>query len=356
MSISLQCWNKKTAPYICGCIIMVSPKVYIEIASLDGHRGSYLKFFCKLFDGARTQSIAKMLFAKQPVFFITLEGSFGLYAFVASVRALVGRRTVGLLLRPLPAVEGRSLRLRAKRLVLKILRRISAVQTLTILPFSVEPRFASIADGWIYDPQLWDLNENDRKSVANGGGPLTREIHKVACGRRVCIALGRQDLAKGFNQFVQFFCSSQELRKEMLFAYGGRVNNELSFLANNFDKFNGFALNRYVADEEILDLYAASDLVWCVYDSNYDQASGIFGRAFQLGIPVMVRRNSLVHRMCQLENFPHLDIDDETDISIFSSPRNKKDSELMTSLINKFRCESLSTLKKALDLNKSITI
>ena len=63
-----------------------------------------------------------------------------------------------------------------------------------------------------------------------------------------------------------------------------------------------------------------------------------------------------MHCMCQLENFPHLNIDDETDISIFSSKKKKKDSELMTSLINKFRCESLSTLKKALDLNKSITI
>lgn len=331
---------------------MIEPKVYIEIASLGGHRESYLELFRQLCDGERTQSIFKMLFAKQPVFFITLEGSFGLYTFVAPVRALVGRRTVGLLLRPLPAVEGKSLRLRTKRLVLKILRRISAVQTLTILPFSVEPRFASIADGWIYDPQLWDLNKNDRERVASGDGPLTKEVHKVACGRRVCIALGRQNLAKGFDQFVQFFCSSQELRKEMLFAYGGRVNDELSFLAKNFDKFNGFALNRYIADEEILDLYAASDLVWCVYDSNYDQASGIFGRAFQLGIPVMVRRNSLVHRMCQLENFPHLVIDDEADISIFFSPPNKKDSEVMKSLINKFRRESLSTLNESFDLNR----
>ena len=116
---------------------ITNPKIYIEIAALGGHRGSYLDFFCKLFDGARTQCIAKMLFTKKPLFFITLEGSFGLYSFAAPFRAVLGRRTVGLLLRPLPAVEGKSLRLRTKRLVLKILRRISAVQTLTILPFSV---------------------------------------------------------------------------------------------------------------------------------------------------------------------------------------------------------------------------
>lgn len=331
---------------------MIEPKVYIEIASLGGHRESYLELFRQLCDGERTQSIFKMLFAKQPVFFITLEGSFGLYAFVAPVRALVGRRTVGLLLRPLPAVEGKSLRLRTKRLVLKILRRISAVQTLTILPFSVEPRFASIADGWIYDPQLWDLDEESRERVVNGGGSLAKEVQNVACGRRVCTALGRQDLAKGFDQFVHLFCSSPELRKEMLFAYGGRVNSELSFLAENFDRFNGFALNRYVADEEILDLYAASDLVWCVYDSNYDQASGVFGRAFQLGLPVMVRRGSLVHRMCQLENFPHLDIDDETYAPINLPLPRKKSPVEMESLIIKFRDESLSALRKALELSQ----
>ena len=45
------------------------------------------------------------------------------------------------------------------------LKRCASIQTLTILPFSVYPAFPTIADGWIYDPQLWDLTDAERVAV-----------------------------------------------------------------------------------------------------------------------------------------------------------------------------------------------
>jgi hypothetical protein len=47
-----------------------------------------------------------------------------------------------------------------------------------------------------------------------------------------------------------------------------------------------FASNRSVTDAELLGAYAASDAVWCLYPPFGDHASGVLGRAAQLGIPV----------------------------------------------------------------------
>ena len=327
-----------------------NPRVLLEVASLGGHRASYLELFSQMLEGTRTQSILQMIFARQPLFFITLEGSFGLYALVSPLRALLGRRTVGLLLRSGPAVHGKSLRLRIKRIVLKVLRRLQNVQTLAILPFSVEPRFAEIADGWIYDPQLWDLDGDARQKVTYGKGELAKDIRRVAKGRRVCVAIGRQDLGKGFDRFVDLYSKNPQLRQSMLFAYGGKVAESVIPLVDSFELAGGYSQNRFVTDEELLDLYAASDVVWCAYNPGYDQASGIFGRAVQLGLPVMVRRNSFVHRMCQNENLPHVDIDGDMNWDMTVGVPQKQAIKIATARADGMRGESMSRLLQALGL------
>ncbi len=151
------------------------PAVLLHITSEDGHRGSYLSLLGGLLNGARARGFWQMLLTPKPLCFLTLEGAFALYCLIAPSRALIGRRTVGLLLRPRPALTGQSLRLRIKRYILKWLRRLPQIQTLSILPFSVEPRFADIADGWIHDPQLWDLRA-EKGSTEIKGEVLSRLV------------------------------------------------------------------------------------------------------------------------------------------------------------------------------------
>ena len=231
----------------------------------DGHRGQYMLFLAELFDARRVGFSWRGALTRQPVLVSMIEESFGRYVAVACLRAMLGRRTVGLLFRPRPALEGAGLRFAAKRLVLRGLRGLREVRTLTILPFAVEPGFSRLADGWIYDLQCWDMCGADgavQPLSASDAGALAAEMREAAGGRRICCAVGRQDAAKGFDQFAAMFTGSPALREAMLFVSGGKVAPDLTNAAAELAAAGALVRNRFISDDELLDLYAAADLVW----------------------------------------------------------------------------------------------
>lgn len=277
----------------------------------DGHHHRYCAAISQMFAVERVSSWGAAVSSRLPLLVPTVESMFLSYSAIAVLRNLLGRRTVGLLFRPGPALAGTSLRLRLKRAILKLLLRLPLTRTLTILPFSVEPRFAEIADGWIYDLQLWDLDAQECRRVrerpdGEAMDGLRAAIGQAAAGRPVCCAIGRQNRDKGFDRFVDLYVSGPGLREAMLFAFGGQVDAGVAAGLPDFRRVGGYGLERELSDGELLDLYGAADLVWCAYDPSYDQASGILGRAAQLGIPVLVRDGSLVHRLCRLEGIAHV--------------------------------------------------
>ncbi len=276
-----------------------------------GHREHYVALLSRLLDAAPRRPGWSLLVDRRPILITAIEESLLLYAGLGLVRALLGRRTAGLLMRPLPTVAGRSTRLRTKRWLLHLLRRFARIQTLTILPFSLEPRFARIAHGWIHDPQFWDCYAEDTPPSARQPGRLADAIRQAAAGRLTCCAIGGQGVAKGFDLFAALWNTDPALRSRMLFAYGGVVDPRQAAAAEAFAAQGGFARDRFISDEELFDLYAAADLIWCCYAPDYDQASGIFGRAMQLGIPMVVRKGSLIHRMCIAEGLAHVALDTE---------------------------------------------
>lgn len=316
----------------------------------DGHRASYIAFLSRLFTLDRMGFCLRAVFSRDPVLVPMVEESFPIYALTAVVRSLMGRRTAGLLFRPKPALEGAGLRLRTKYVLLRFLRMLPRVSTLTILPFSLEPRFAEIADSWIHDPQLWDLETTPTILEADSSEPLVAELRAVSAGRKVCTALGRQDRNKGFDWFTDLYAENQKLRNTMLFVFGGKVSGGLKSELANFVEAGGFACDRFVTDGELLNLYASSDLIWCSYDAGYDQASGILGRAVQLGIPVAVRRGSLSQRMCEQEQIKHVAIAETDDGSALASPPPRESAMTATARTQRMRAESLRNLYAALGL------
>lgn len=335
---------------------MSEPDVIVFSPTEDGHRGAYIRFVASHMS-AEVRPANALLSARQPVFFLLIEDSFAFYVLTAVLRALMGRRTVGLLFRPKPALDSNSLKLRGKRAVLKLMRSIPLCQTLTILPFSVDPRFANIADNWIYDFQLWDLPATERNTVAMKRSKrkhaelstLVGQITLAAKGRPVVCAVGRQDRDKGFDVFAQTFAAHASVRERFLFAFGGKVAEELAPDLTSYQHAEGFGTSRRIEDAELLDLYSASDLVWCHYAQGYDQASGILGRAAQLGMTAIVREGSLVHAMCRSEGIAHLAFD-------ASRPETLTEAALIpdpvagTALAEKFSAHSLTTLRSALGL------
>jgi hypothetical protein len=315
----------------------------------DGHRSAYVDFLSRLFNVERMGFCRKAIFSPAPVLVPMIEESLATYALTAAIRSMMGRRTTGFLFRPRPAVEGTTLRLRIKRLVLKLLRRLPQVHTLTILPFSVEPRFSEIANGWIHDPQLWDLDV-EQAIAGDVQGELATEVRALAAGRQICLALGRQDADKGFDWFADLYAGNPELRGTMLFTFGGKVSADLGGQLAAFVAAGGHACNRFVTDEELLMLYASAHLVWCAYASGYDQASGIFGRAVQLGIPVAVRRGSLIHRMCEIEEINHVAIDETSDGTSLAFPSAREPIEIARGRTRRMRSESMHRLYSALGI------
>lgn len=300
----------------------------------------------------------EVLLTRDPVLFLMIEERFGFYVASALLRALTGRRTAGLLLRPGPALAGTTLRAWVKRTVLKLLKWLPQVQTVTILPFALEPGFAAIADDWIHDFQLWDMAgaDRDRLEAIRAGAPgapadavaLVTEARRRAAGRTVLSAIGTQSRSKGFTLLAEAMAAGDIDDWSVLAA--GRVPEDQRAACERFRTAGGWALDRMVSDDEILAAYAVADAVWCLYDPSYDQASGILGRAVQFGVPAVVREGSLSHRFCSLEDIPHVTARGEGDVAAALAALPPVDPLAGRQLSERLRTENITRLRRILGL------
>lgn len=264
--------------------------------TLDGHRREYVATMTQLFatygiEGHLKHHWRATLCDPAPAFFLMIEESFAGYTAAAAWRALWGRRTVGLLFRGREAVAGVSWRLWLKRWWLGLLRRTPDITTLSIVPFSVEPRLTTVADDWIDDPQLWDVDDVNPVPT-----PLSLAVRAAAGDRRILVSLGAQNTSKGFDFLTKAWRESPDLRGEWLFVAAGKVAPAAREAATGFAREGGFLVNRFITEAELASLYKGADVIWGVYAPFYDQASGIFGRAVQYDVPILLRRGSAVEK------------------------------------------------------------
>ena len=318
------------------------PIVYTR--SETGRRGSYLRVLERLFGARRAGRRRDLLFSRAPVLFLMVEEAFLLYVIVGLLRAMTGRRTVGLLARPRPLAVSPRWRHAFRRAVLRRLKRWRSIRTLTLLPFSVFPAFASIADGWIYDFQLWDMTGEERRAIE-----VLREERRTGA-RPVVAAIGTQSPEKGIGLFADIYARSATLRSRCQFIACGRVAPAAGEHAAVLVEAGGVLVDRMLSDAELLGTYAASDAVWCLYPPVGDHASGILGRAAQLGIPVVVRQGSLAHRLCVTECLPHIAASPETVAARLAGPLPPRDAERGHLAALRFAEESETALRAALGL------
>ena len=281
--------------------------------TLSGHRQSYLDFVKTIFGGNRVQGISLIL-RKHPVLFLMIEDNFLLYFIVSCIRAFLGRRTAGLLFRPKPALEASNYRLKLKLVMLKLLKNIKNVQTLSIVPTTLEPKIATIVDDWIYDFQLWDITQEQRvifQKIRNNDIDLddfkkyeiANEVRKHAKDKKILIALGAQNKGKGIQILSDHI--SKFNQKNYMVVVAGRFD-EASAHQKKYLQDEALIFDRFMTDEEILALYSVADAVWCYYDPSYDQASGILGRSIQLGVLPIVRPNSFSEKFCLNEKISYI--------------------------------------------------
>jgi len=225
------------------------------------------------------------------------------------------------------------------------------------MPFAVFPCFEEVATGWIYDPQLWDLlhcgfSENDAFPM------LPDLLSAKSSGRRIMIALGGQSWGKGFDYLVDLWCSSAEVRENFLFVVAGKNNGYSAQKAEMFVQRGGLLINRHLAHGELMYMYRCADIIWSCYSPVYNQASGIFGRAIQFGVPVIVRKGSYLENLGGILFHPTLALPFENaDIAakeILAWKPRARDPAARISMLNEMRAYSVSVLVNNLTAKETL--
>ncbi|MDY6927551.1 MAG: hypothetical protein SWN10_10690 [Pseudomonadota bacterium] len=314
-------------------------KVYLYSKSMEGHRKSYIDFIKSIIP-AKKITLKESIFANKPVLFLMIEESFLTYFIISILRAMLKRRTIGLLFRPQPLAEALTLRLKIKRTLLKTLKKINLTSTLSIVPSYLNESFEGLSDDWIYDFQLWDLNNeelDDFRNYRNGIKPI--EIIKPQENKKPnLVAIGSQTKAKGFIKLIDFQSEANDYNIVIV----GKIKDELIHYTEMLKSNNGTINNRIVSDSEIIQAYAIADYIWTVYDENYDQASGIMGRAIQLGVIPVLRKGSLMQKFCETENIQFLTIEDLRNAKVKRNFENLRNEEK----IKDFRKHSIKVIKE----------
>lgn len=326
--------------------------------TLAGHRAAYLKFGIERLGGTRITGFS-LITHKSPVLWLMVEDNFGLFVASSLARALLGRRTVGLLFRPKPAAYGKTLRLRIKRLALRALRPISKIQTLSIIPTTLELGIAPIVDGWVHDFHFWDLSQHQLKRITtmrNTGECVDPESWSIfnqcrahANGRPLLVALGVQSHLKGTKILAATMREGGTKGWAVLVA--GQFERGLEYVRLEIEAQGGMVINRYLTDSEMEAAYAAATAIWCLYDPDYDQSSGILGRAAQLRIPAVVRMGSISEALCVKEGLAHIASRGGKDLAVALTHLPRSPNSLIMS--DHIARESLRTLRNALGFQSS---
>jgi hypothetical protein len=172
-------------------------------------------------------------------------------------------------------------------------KHLPRITILSIVPGYLHPGLAGVTNNWMYDLQFWDRTLDELPL----DGAVMRMLREEGRGRRLIACLGRQDQEKGLGELVDIVRTAPALSERIAIVSAGKIDPALASVRADLDRCGAIVIDRFVTDEELLQVYAASDLIWACYAPIYDQSSGIFGRALQFGKRVVVREGSAIHRI-----------------------------------------------------------
>lgn len=265
----------------------------LHITHAGGHRASYRDLLAaelgfEALTGRAARYMGLLLKARR-VLFATLDGDIERFLLIAVIRSLLLRRTCGIFIGSLHYVgKPDSLRDRLRGFGLRMVKRLPRVEVLSVIPHPVRPQLGRVTSGWIHDPQLWDLK------LGTEGLPeteLSRKVKHLRGQRRLIIYLGKASSRKGLPDLARLTAGFEQ---DFLVVVAGQVLEDGEQTAQELLDRGMIVEDRFISDEELLSLYGVADYVWCVYPPSYDQASGVFGRAVQLGVVPLIRSGSVL--------------------------------------------------------------
>lgn len=250
-----------------------------------GHRADYMRFVEKEYGACRIVSKWRLLISREPVLFLMAEEGPLFVIFAMLFRRIFAARTVALLFRLRPLIDGAGVGGCIKRLVLKLIKKSNSFGFVSIIPEQILPEVSELCRYSIYDFQFWDC-------LGHEYNVSSRDEYGLAI-------LGKQDVDKGFNYIPEFLSNFGEMKN---LTVRGRVDSgcEEYLLQILKERPAADVHNRFVSDDEIFDAYLSYRYIWCCYSPDYDQSSGILGRAIQFGNVPIVRLGSVSELYCKV--------------------------------------------------------
>lgn len=281
----------------------------VYVKTTGGHRQSYLDTFAGLFElepvsGSMNLALLRRLIVADRLLFATLDENMFSFPVVAAMRSLLGKPTVGMFLRPQTCFQTGRWYYPVKRHAFRLLRRLPRLTIATITPFDVAPRYAEVAHVGVADPQYWDLH-GEAGPPRPGRTKLSDKVLARAAGRRILCLVGGLSSDKGLAFLGETLERHPRVADEVLVVGAGRVRPQDAECARRLEAAGALVVDRFITDAELDSLYGIAGLIWSCYAPGYDQASGIFGRAVQYGVPPVVREGSLIAAFATANGIDH---------------------------------------------------
>jgi hypothetical protein len=333
-------------------------RTLIHVVARGGHRQAYLDLLSSTFGaspvcGPIRGELRSQLVMADRLLLATLDDDIVGFTLLATERSLRGKATAALFLRPQSCFQ-RDVRSWSKAQLFRLLKKMPHLATITITPFSAAPHYASVAHAGVCDPQYWDFA--NRLKQAFQPTLLSEELVRRAAGRPIGCAMGRLASAKGIPFLAAILERSPQLRESMLWVCAGTVTDAERSLAERLMSAGIVVVDRFLSEAEIESLYGVTSAVWASYTPDYDQASGIFGRAMQLGVPAIVRRGSIIEHFARRHGVPVIAIAHDVpevagaEIEAYVSSRRQPSevSAAHAALLKGWRDEFVTTVEAAM--------
>lgn len=309
-----------------------------------GHRKDYMSFCDTCLGGQKSTNLYKEVFFNKKIFFLMIEEMFLAYVLISVIRNLIGLNTYGITFRANTVFNDRSIRSSLKKFLMSILKKLKRVKTISIIPFYIDERLENVCDGWIYDFQFWDMKLFEDKYKNFRNIDFEQKILKISNGRKIVCALGKQSIVKGFEDFCDKY--QDALKEDYLFISAGEIIDIDEINIEHYKESGVHIINRKISNKELFSLYSISNFIWGCYKPNYDQSSGILGRALQFKKPIIVRKNSVAEKICISENSAHISIDLDINPKSLKRELDYYSSSFKPHNKNIFRQKSLKYLNK----------
>ena len=281
---------------------------YYYSTSLQGHRYMYINALSLqkprevVIAPANFESIVLLSLKPEPVIFITVDDSLPHYMLCSFVRMLLGRKTIGIFLQPLGVVKKHIAKELIKGILLSLFVKLKIILILSIYPRRFSLGFFKYYSDWIYDPAFWDLAE--RESLPYRATDQTNYPYEFEPVRLYVLFLGTISNRKRFDLFVECCEASHNFPDLRFLAVGERYTSDKDDcdvvsgeVLKRFSDCGGVLLEKYLTEEEVIYFQENAHIHWAFYAENFDQSSGIAGRAYQLDKLVIVRKYSLINEM-----------------------------------------------------------